>query len=65
MRARLPAFLGALRGLVETRLDGELVRCRIQLLKAICGDPDDRDPVVETYDDKTGAVVARNPLDPA
>jgi hypothetical protein len=58
VRARLPAFLGALRSMVETRVEGELVRCRVQLLKAICGDPEDRDPVVETYDEKTGAVIA-------
>jgi hypothetical protein len=69
VRARLPAFLGALRQLIELRLDGELARCRIQLMKAICGDPEDRDPMVEAYDEKTGAVsgteVARSILDRA
>jgi hypothetical protein len=58
VRQRLPTFLGALREVVETKMDGELSRCRIQLLRAISGDPDDRDPVVEVYDEKTGAVVS-------
>ncbi len=57
VRARLPAFLQSLQHVAMLRFDAELARCRVQLLKAICGDPDDRDPMVETYDEKTGALV--------
>jgi tubulin-like protein len=67
VRGRLPVFLGALRGLVETRFEGELIRCRVQMLRSVSGDPEDRDPVIEVYDDKTGAIVktevARSLLD--
>ncbi|MCK6548936.1 tubulin-like doman-containing protein [Myxococcota bacterium] len=49
LKQRLPALIDGVRALVVTRLDGELMRCRVQLLKAISGDPEDRDAVYESY----------------
>lgn len=67
VRQRLSGFFASLRAVVEARFDAELTRARLQLFKAICGDPEDRDPVLETYDERTGTVtgteVVRSVLD--
>lgn len=57
LRARLPYFIQTLQNVAIVRFDAELARCRVQLMKVLCGDPDDRDPMVESYDEKTGALV--------